>query len=270
MKTPQVLFIIINYFNESEVEVFIRHLKKQPLEDYHLLIVNNGSDDENKLIQISNNMDKITVLHPGKNIGYLGGAKYALTNWLNKNQQVPEFTILCNTDIEFASSDFFNILVKETADIIGPCIRSSKNNSFQNPYYKNRITKNKLIMLHRVYSFYPAYLLYQSLALIKSILIKNHPYESQTVQPIYAVHGSFMIFKNTFFMKGGNFNYESFLYGEEIFIAEIARQYSMQVIYDPNLKIVHHEHSTTGTFKKQSHIRFMKKSIEWLSKTFYK
>ena len=269
MKTSQVLFIIINYFNETEIETFIRHLKKQPFDNYQLLIVNNGSAEENKLIDISNTNDEITLLQPGKNLGYLGGAKYALAFWLNNKYHIPAFTILCNTDIEFASSDFFNLLANETADIIGPCILSSKSNTFQNPYYTKRITKNKLHILNMVYSFYPNYLLYQSLAIVKTLFTKINTSKPQFVQPIYAVHGSFMIFKNSFFTKGGNFNYESFLYGEEIFIAEIARQNSMQVIYNPNLKIVHHEHSTTGTFKKTSHIRYMKQSIVWLKKTFF-
>ncbi len=269
MKTTQVLFIVINYFNEKEVIEFSNHLANQKFNNYELLIVNNGSKNHNLLFEAKRNSEKIKLIQPNKNLGYLQGANFALTSWLDDNPNLPEFVILCNTDIAFEDNNFFNDLFTTTGEIIGPSIFSSRSKNYQNPYYQNRISVKKLNFLSLIYSFYPFYILYQTIAIIKAFIKQSNSEEQQNQQQVYAVHGSFMIFRNNYFINGGNFNYGSFLYGEELFIAETALQNNLQVIYNPLLKIIHHEHSTTGTYKKPAHIKFMKQSIDWNRNTYF-
>ncbi len=270
MGTPKILFIVINYYNETEVGDFVTHLSKQSINDYQILIVNNGSKNLKVLEHITDSNTHASVIHSDKNHGYFGGAALAFNSWINQHSQLPDFVILCNTDIEFKSKDFFSSVINENADVIGPSIISSKNKLDQNPYYKHRIALRKLKLLRVIFSFYPFYLLYQSASIIKTFLTKQLNANTENKkQEVYTIHGSFMIFNQTFFSKRGNFNYGSFLYGEEIFIGEIARINSMKVVYDPNIQILHHEHSTTGTFKKPLHIKFMKQSIDYLINTFF-
>lgn len=269
MKTPSLLFLIINFYNESEVVDFITQLTLQKFRDYKVVVVNNGSDKLQWLQKQIILTGEVMLVNPQKNLGYLGGAAFGLTEF-RMQYQMPDKLIVCNTDIAFTSDMILSAIEDLKADVIGPAIISSKTKTDQNPFYTVRISKSKMHFLKFIFSFYLFYLVYQSLALAKNVF-KKRAITKQSKEPlkVYAVHGSFMIFNKSYFEKGGSFNFGSFLYGEEIFVAEIARGKNMEVHYNPSIKVVHKEHSTTGTFKKPLHIRFMKQSINYLIKNFF-
>ena len=51
-----------------------------------------------------------------------------------------------------------------------------------------------------------------------------------------------MLFASSYFDKGGTLNYPSFLFGEELFVAEQARQLNLTTVFEPSLKIEHQQH----------------------------
>lgn len=82
---------------------------------------------------------------------------------------------------------------------------------------------------------------------------------------IYSAHGSFIIFTKKFFLNYV-FYYEAFLFGEEIYLAEVCKKSGYKIIYFPEIKFLHKEHSTTGRWKKGKMLRYKKESIEFLQK----
>jgi hypothetical protein len=82
------------------------------------------------------------------------------------------------------------------------------------------------------------------LALQRIIQARKRP-GVRTLLPerIYAPHGSFLLFHRSYFEAGGTLRYGTFLFGEEIFVAETARQLGLAIVHDPRL-VVEHEQST--------------------------
>lgn len=249
---------------------FIKQLSNQKFKDYKVVVVNNGSNNFERLQHSIELLPEAVLVNPNENKGYLGGANFGLNAFLKLPSDMPDKVIVCNTDIDFPTDSFLDSVSQLKADIIGPAIISSQTKADQNPFYSNRISLSKLRFLKVVFSVYLFYLMYQTLALAKN-LFKRNAITQQITKPqnVYAIHGSFMIFNKSCFVKGMSFNYGSFLYGEEIYIAEIGRNNNMIVQYNPALQVIHNEHSTTGTYKKPQHIKFMSQSIKYLIKKYF-
>lgn len=67
-----------------------------------------------------------------------------------------------------------------------------------------------------------------------------------TARRIYAPHGSFVIFSRSFFQAGGFLDTTVPMFAEEFTIATLAERLSLPIMYHPELKVSHREHSTTG------------------------
>ena len=87
---------------------------------------------------------------------------------------------------------------------------------------------------------------------------------------VYAVHGSFMAFNKSYFLKGGNFKHGCFLYGEEIYVAEIARQKGLKVVYKPELTVEHNEHASVGLFPSFEKLSYIKESSRYCADNFFR
>jgi len=61
---------------------------------------------------------------------------------------------------------------------------------------------------------------------------------------IYAPHGSFIIFSKNFFQSGGYLDQNLTMYGEEFTTAEIANKLKTRIYYEPDIEVVHLEHSS--------------------------
>jgi GT2 family glycosyltransferase len=93
-------------------------------------------------------------------------------------------------------------------------------------------------------------LFYQSIALVKDFLKNILPSRrAKSLCQIYAPHGAFIIFSRQYFLRGGSFKHPSFLYGEEITVAENCKKFGFQVLYDPGFRVLHFEHGSHGWIK---------------------
>ncbi len=88
-------------------------------------------------------------------------------------------------------------------------------------------------------------------------------------EPIYAVHGSFIAIKKDYFEKGGSLRYGSFLYGEEIFLAEETRRIGLKTGVLSSICVMHNEHITTGKIKGKRHMHYLNESLRFLQKTYF-
>ena len=105
----------------------------------------------------------------------------------------------------------------------------------------------------------------------KNLVYKNKSRKNiGTKQKIYAGHGSFMIFSKAFLLLNLNFRFPSFLFGEEIYFAELNKLSNLEVIYDPSLEINDIDHSSTSKIKKTILYSFNYKSLKILKNIFFK
>ena len=159
----------------------------------------------------------IEVADNGKdNRGYLGGA----LSIYNAKAQGYDFVSISNVDLKLAP-DFFEQLVKINVSDTGwlaPDIYTDKINRHENPCMLARPTKRNFIIWNIIYSSTLIYRLYHALYVLKSQKTKEYP-----PCEIYAGHGSFMLFTRAFVAQYPELHFPTFMYGEEIWFAELVR-----------------------------------------------
>jgi len=272
MPSQRILILLVNYFNESETCSFIRtQILTQNRNTKDVVIADNGSHDPWKLTQIAQEYSWVHVYPAGSNLGYLAGAAFGLKKYLGDGFLFPDFIILSNSDVGFVHNHFLEDMVLNHQhsgyDMIGPDIYSDLLHHHQNPFMLKRISLEKLKLLTFLSSNTLLHYLFLSWYYGKSWLIStfhNQREKAGHCLEVYGIHGSFMIFKKSFFTKGGCLHFPMHLFGEEIFLAEMATDLHLSVGYDPGLEIIHYEHKTTGRYKSRESVKQMNRSYQFL------
>ncbi|MDI6688138.1 MAG: glycosyltransferase [Desulfobacterales bacterium] len=287
MQTPSILTICVNYHNDEQTVRFIHELLAQrDVSDQMVIIVDNSEPPmvESPLRDLAHTDPRILLRHPGRNLGYYGAAAWGLCEYLKKFP-LPEWIIICNTDIELIQIDLLsNLCALHSAShyaVIAPAIISTASGRDLNPYMRTRPTRFRMHFYKWTFRYYPISITYQLLALLKNkilfilkhVLVRSNANSDQRFlgpQQIYAPHGSFVAYKRKFFESGGTLNHGVFLFGEEIFIAETAKRLGLTIAYDPRLQIKHQEHSTTNVFKSRKILGFVREAAEYCADMFFR
>ena len=274
----QILFILVNYFNEEDTISFVRNqVMKQSFRNFVVVIVDNGSKELNSLSNLAGAYSNVYLFASPKNLGYLGGAHYGLEMYMKSNPGLPDGIILSNSDLEFGDVTLIEklhtkyLVTPTDIAIVGTSIYSPETGVNQNPFAKKRISRMKLLFLKAIFSNHFVYTMYELISFVKRKVSARSDASDSTgiVDPVYAVHGSFFLLTKEFFGKGGTLHYPSFLFGEEIFLAEQTMLMNLKVCFDSNLKVIHHEHSTTAVVKSRVLVKYMHDSVSYLIATYF-
>ena len=109
------------------------------------------------------------------------------------------------------------------------------------------------------------YRLYNALYMLKSKKAKVYP-----SCEIYAGHGSFILFTNHFVSKYPELHFPGFMYGEEIYFAELVRAVQLKTKYDPTLQIANVGNISTGLINQTQKSKWSKESLHALYTTYFK
>ena len=277
---PVVILGVI-YNSYMETIRFIESIEHCFKKDVKLVLIDNSeiTPDQSFMERIQG-YDFITYLKTEKNEGYFHGSSSGLKYYLETYQVIPQWVIVCNVDIIFDTS-----LILEKLDscenipnlgVIAPAILSSQWKTDYNPFHMNRIPLKKLIFYRIIYSnfmIHNGYLLIHYVKrILKLIFLKKPTYKKSDVNParnIYAPHGSCIIFNKNYFERGGTLDHISFLFGEEIFVAETAKMLGLNVMYIPDLIVRHYEHSSIGNFISRKINKYYKQSIVNIIDNYY-
>lgn len=271
-----MLLVVVNYFNDGEVAAFTSNLLlEQDQKEFQIAVVNNGSANATALAgKVSH--ERVLFLDPGKNLGYLHAFIYACTHVEKASGKMPALCILSNTDIRIPSASalgtIWNIYHQMEFGCMGPRIVSLSQGVEQNPFAAERISRTRLRRINFFQGHYPLYLIYQSASLLRNKWqrLTNSPDRAEGRKEVYALHGAFMVFSGQFLEKAiPQLKQAPFLFGEELYIAEIARELHFRCIYDPGLMIEHCEHATTQTFKKPAMVRYLHASTSQVLERFF-
>lgn len=274
-----ILMICVNYKNDGETTRFVQDfLNQTDVFDQKIIIVNNSESPSvySPLTSLASSDPRIWLLTPGKNLGYFGAASLGFIEY-SKTFPLPDWVIVSNTDIEFLHANFFSALnqfhANSTHAIVAPAIISSLTGQDQNPNMRARPSRFRMHFYKWVFRYHVPLKIYELLSCLKQSVKKacSRSMGSQTSSPqltaIYAPHGAFVIFHRTYFDAGGSLDHGTLLYGEEIFVAENARRLGLSVIYDPRLRILHREHSTTAACATRE--RFTAQAAAYCADTFF-
>ncbi|WP_278181986.1 glycosyltransferase family 2 protein [Escherichia coli] len=231
-----------------------------------ILVLNSGCNGFNSDFL---NLERLFVYDFNKNLGYMQGASEGIKAYLKSND-LPDWIVLSNTDITFSDNCFFERLSNDGRKniIIAPNIISA-DGVHQNPFLKHRLTLKKLKFLIAVNSFKFTAVAYSYLAKLKTLIKANNKKKPSSPLEIYAPHGAFIIIGSLYFSKGENLDHPTFLYGEELFIAERAARLGMKVIYDDRYQVLHAEHITTSKMTSEFRAKTLKESLISFIKYYY-
>ena len=272
----KIMHIVILYSNEDEVLDHIKDLKNQiVINELQIVIVVNKKNKEKykKFMKEINSLSlNIKVYDPNQNLGYLNGCIYGfeMYNKENENQKFEWYSI-SNTDIEFRNNEFYKKLLEKSYkdDIwcVAPSVYNSKNLSYDNPEYKDRLSIHKINRLIFIYSYPMLAKIYEQLCKIKGNKLRNKKEESQY---IYSAKGCYFILKKEIMDILSNKKYGALMYSEESYIAELIRNKDKKIYYESDIEIIHNESMVTdklGIIKKS---KYISESLKLIKNEFYR
>lgn len=207
----------------------------------------------------------IEIADNGKeNRGYLGGALPFYNAKANANAY--DFISISNVDLQLAPDFFEQLLTIDTTHIgwLAPDIYTAKIDRHENPCMLSRPQKRNFFIWNIIYSSTLIYRLYHALYVLKSQKSREYP-----ACEIYAGHGSFMLFTKAFVAQYPELHFPTFMYGEEIWFAELVRTAGLQVCYTLTLRIDNTGNINTGTMKQSLKSKWSKESLRAIYQQFF-
>ena len=132
MKCRRVVVVILNYMNYRETEECTNSVLKQNYSNYHILIVDNGSNNESYLYlkRVYKGNPRVSVIKTGKNYGFAKGNNIGIH--YAKNTLEAEYIMLLNSDTILTDLRYIRDMVEadeKGIGVIGSNIlqRDSKN-----------------------------------------------------------------------------------------------------------------------------------------------
>jgi GT2 family glycosyltransferase len=288
MIVTHALVIAINYKTDEHAAELARSLVSYSNQDVSVIFVDNSERDDpeafTRMIHAVN--PDVQCLQAPANLGYFGGANFGLKQYL-ADFPLPEWVIICNVDIEFRDPGFFVTLRQLEATggigVVGPRIWSATFQRDVNPKITQRPTRRRMFFYEVIFGNYYLQAAYEILSVAKYGLKRQirsalahflkrpaHNTTSSGSTPIYAAHGSCMILNRRYFVSGGSIEYPVFLFGEEIFVAETARQLGLLVVHCPQLWVFDKEHASTGGALRSRRVAgYMNEATRYLAQKYF-
>ena len=278
-KSVRALLIAVHYGVPEPTLDFIGCLSRlQRFADLQIVIVENksGNDSGNVLQNAVSDLENCELLELTRNAGYFGAARAGLDHFLQRNEVLPDWVIVCNHDVLIEDQEFFSKLFSQdpmAVGVIAPRIQILPSREDQNPFMQRRPGWLRWTHLRLVSSSYGAAAVWDWLSRRKRALKTFwFAFRGKTAsalngerQSIYAPHGAFFIFSRRYFEAGGYIDGNLFLYGEEISVAEVCRSLGLPVMYEPSLRVVHNEHTSTGKRITRFTYECQKKALRYLN-----
>ncbi len=272
----QILIITVNYKDTNVTENFVHSLGNLDASDkVKLVVVDSASTPktkENLQSFLHSSTLKTQLIVSASNTFYWGGVALALKTLDLNYANGPSWIIACNNDILFSQREFISKLKELDSTkyhVIAPSILSTKTGENLNPYMAKPINIiGKLY--YSIFYLNPsiARLIYNtrkmSQKLFYSVFKKSIPKPGK----IYAPQGSFIIFSNNYFLRGGYIDNNFKIFGEEISTAEIALNNNLEIHFLPELAVSHVEHSSMGTNYWSYWFYHSKEAYKYLKKTY--
>ena len=246
-----------------------------------IVIVRNGSGSgvAGSTRFLCESSENVWIYQSAENRGYFGGARQGLAWFQEAHGDLPPWIIVCNNDIRIEQTDFFERLSQldpNSVGVIAPKILSCRTGLNQNPFMVRRPGRWRVGELRFwLKSFYLAFVhekmsewKKKRLSLQQRLLPRTSERAGPQPTAIYAPHGAFLIFSKQFFARGGFLDDGTFLYHEEISVAEVSKKIGLPIVYWPELCVLHDEHSTTGRRFTRSIYEIQKQSFQYLTRNY--
>jgi len=245
--------ITVNYGDPTPTVNLINSIKNCIVkQEIKVAIADNSSTEGSikKLNSLKTSINLDIALFPfNKNRFYWSAAKRVIQKMVATHGGPPDWIMVCNNDITFQDSNFFKKLEEinlRKCPILGPEIIGQNSRLPLNPFMVEPMSAIKKLYWN---IFFISFSFSRLLLIIRKIrdflFYSNNKSKITSPLPVYAVHGAAILFSKHFFEQGGWLDDNFSLYGEELTVAEIAKQVNCPVTFNPELKLIHQEHTST-------------------------
>lgn len=207
-----IALVVLNYNDYDTTVEFISRV--EPYRNIHkIIIVDNQSTDDSFARLTKFRSGKVDVIQASVNKGYAAGNNYGIRYALEV--YMPEYIIISNPDVAFEASVVDSLYRSfQTLPNVGIvscrmiCLSGiALNSAWRLPNYTDYMIGNFPIM-EKLLHFRTSY---------------SEEYLSGEIVEVDAVSGAFFMISAEAFQSAGGFDEDTFLYGEEILIAERLR-----------------------------------------------
>ena len=256
-KLNSIYVIILNYQSYQDTIKYVECLQKQENINLNILIVDNCSPNKSfdilkkEFLEISN----VDVIISERNGGYAYGNNFGL-HYLEKKPA--DFVLISNNDIEITDTLLLSKMTQEYKKLANPAFIAPVmySNGFLSEYSAWRIPtlKDDIIESLRVTSF-----------MFKSRIKYKITDGDLNIMAVDCLPGSFFLSKKEIFYKIDLMDEKTFLYGEEVILAQKVKTLGLQNYL---IKSLNYEHSNSQTISKQVN-KFKMREYLTESKMYY-
>ncbi len=249
----------VNFRSSHMLGPYLADLARQELDSLTCTIVDNSSDgDEWRAVEtICRRYAWVDCILAPANLGYIGGFRLGLQT----AQPHSSWVVMSNLDLAF-SPGALSALEKfpdRGVGIVGPDLTDQVSRRSLNPFLRTRPSRREMRRLRATFYFLWVARLYVYL----SHRLRRRAVSKANVEPqlVYAVHGSFLAFSPSYLALRGAFDFPGFLFGEEIFLAEMCRRANLKVIFHPGMRGMHLGHVSTGRWRSREILMHQRRSL---------
>ena len=254
-------FVILHYQALDETVNCVNTIFEKVRGDKRVVIVDNFSpNNSGKTIEEKyKNNPNVRVILTSKNLGFVKGNNIG---YAEAKKDAPDFIVVMNNDVFIVQDDFYERIEKSYQEysfaIMGPDIFSTKINGHQNPQRMKNFTLDELEKAKKKLKFKNTN---KWLLRIKYLLpgkksknaekSRNSAFIDEVLENV-VLHGACYVFSKDFILNHNRCFYnETFMYYESYILHFLAQQEGLKMIYDPSVKVLHHEDvATNQTFGK--------------------
>ena len=239
MQKTDLSLIVLNYNGLFWLKKLLPTIKKNYLKQsryrVEVMVVDNDSSDESVKF-LKQNFKWVKVLESGKNGGFAFGNNIAL------RQENSRYVMLLNSDTEFLPEQSNLDLAIDYLDhhkkvaVLGPRLELS-NGSLDWASHRGEPTPwASLTYFTKLEKLFPQTKLFSQYHLKNLNLKETHP--------VAAVSGAAMMVRTSAIQKVGLLDESFFMYGEDLDWCHRFRDANYEVVFYPEIKIIHHKYKS--------------------------
>lgn len=248
-------YVILHYNKIDDTFRCVSSIKKtDSFSECIIVIVDNASPNNSgeKLKEEFEGEEKIHIILNDQNYGFSAGNnigyRYVCEHFS------PDFITICNNDIEIPDADFVEKIERIYQDdpffVMGPDIYNPISGDHQNPLDHNAPSATQALMTMLKNSaaelFFPLYWIIFGKKYSEKMNFFVLDYEKSKKN--VPLGGSCYVFSKNYLDKFHNaFEPETFLYYEEYLLFNKCMTNNCQMVYRPDIKVLHYEGGATNT-----------------------
>lgn len=234
----KILILAVNYNTYDLLDQYLVSIEKSLNHKVkvEIAIADNTPKNNKQNIDIDRKIP-ILLFDFNDNPGYMGSLIRLWTQEYYSRREEFDYVIMSNVDLKIDEC-FWNQLQKISYPQlawIAPDVITERNHNHENPFMRRRPSLKRMYFYKSIYINVVVYNLYVIISRLfrpkrkKKINLKQ--------MDIYAGHGSIFILTKEFLEDMNEIHFDPYMYGEEIFFAELVRTKKMKVLFEPALKV---------------------------------